>query len=56
MLLLIKPINKKKSLYIDTLNRKNLARINKKISDKSEATKMPDIKHITFESKYTIST
>lgn len=56
MLLLIKPINKEKSLYIDTFNRKNLASINKKILDKSEATKMSDVKYITFESKYTIST
>lgn len=49
---LIEPINKKQSLYIDALNRKNPARINKEISDKNEVTKMPDIKYIISQNKY----
>lgn len=54
MLLLAEPINKKKSLYIDTFDMKDLARIEKRMLDKNETVKMPEIKLIIFESKYII--
>lgn len=56
MLLLVKPINKKKSPYKDAFNRKELACINKKIPNRSKATEIPKVKLITLKSKYTTLT
>lgn len=55
MLFLIKPINKQKSLYINAFNKKDWASIDKKISNKSKAIVILDVKQITSKSKYTNS-
>lgn len=55
MLLLIKPINKTKSSYIDAFDRKNLANIDKKMPDKSKVAKMLKVKLIISKNKYIIS-
>lgn len=53
---LVKPFNEKKSLYTDTYDKRNPADINKKMPNKNEVAKMPEVKLIIFESKYTIFT
>lgn len=55
ILLLVKSINKEKSLYIDTYNKKNLTNIDEKMLDSNKVTKFLIIKYITFENKHTIS-
>lgn len=64
ILLLVKLISKKKSLYTDILekknsafNKKNLASIDEvaKMPGKSEDIEMPNIKHIFFKNKHTTS-
>lgn len=49
---LTKLISKKWSQYINTLDRKILACIDKKMPDKSEAMRIPKIKLITPEKKH----
>lgn len=55
ILLLAKPINKKISLYINAFDRKDLADINKKMPNKNEVTKIPEVKFKTLKSKYSLS-
>lgn len=54
ILLLIKPISKKKSLYIDTLDGKDPAGINEvaEMLGRSEDIEMQNVKHIRSKSKY----
>lgn len=52
---LIKPISKKKSLYIDIPDKKNPTSINEKILNKSKIIKMLDIKPIIPKNKYITS-
>lgn len=56
LLSLAKKINKKESLYTDTIDKKNLADIDDQISNKNKAAKMPKIKLITPKSNYITST
>lgn len=51
MLPLIKLMNKEKSLYTNTFDKKDPAGINEEMSDKSEVVEMLDIKYLTLKSK-----
>lgn len=53
----VESINIKKSLYINAFDKKDLAAITKatKILEKIEDIIMLDIKHLSFNTKYTIS-
>lgn len=55
ILLLIKPISKKKTLYTNALNRKDPAGIVEKMLDKNKAAKMSNVKYITPKSKHITS-
>lgn len=48
MLSLIKVISKKKKLYINVSNRKNLASIDKKMLGRNKVVEMSKIKQITL--------
>lgn len=56
MLPLVEPISKKKSSYTNAPNRKDPANIDEKMLNKSEIIKMPEVRHITSENKYTTTT
>lgn len=56
MLLLIKLISEKKSPYTDASNRKDPTSIDEEILDRSEVTKMLEVKYITPKSEYITST
>lgn len=55
ILLLAESISKKKTPYINALDRKNLAGINKKILDKNKAKKISKVKLIIAKNKHTSS-